>query len=228
MLPHIYTVLMPASPHELLPLCYNVTRYSSRAAMEHLRKAKGRGAHLSPPLTNGEVIKVLKTLPDDQPFGALEEGQKPLEFLRQLYLPLRQLFSTTTRPSQANCSRIQQITRHDLKVPESLSSRFCQWRNNPLGFWERLVETLPRYSDQPAAHRARIFLEGADALNFQLDNGRILRRFMAVSAYSLLRRAAPASSTDIRASHIAGFLEHIGLPQSKANIEKYGDILRRG
>lgn len=49
-------------------------------------------------LTNGEVVEILRTLLEDQPFGVLQ-GTKEREFFRQLYVPLRSLFNTTTSTS---------------------------------------------------------------------------------------------------------------------------------
>ncbi|KJZ70586.1 hypothetical protein HIM_10015 [Hirsutella minnesotensis 3608] len=191
-----------------------------------VRKGKNPHGKYYKPLTNGDVIMALNTLPESQLFGVFGEGDDKPEFLRELYLPLRHLFSKTTRASQANYNRIQQISI--LRIPEILSSRFCQWLEDPLQFWERLLEAVPRYSDQLPKDRARIFLEGAHALESQLEIGRIFRRFVAVSAIRLFTRANPTSSARIRTKHITEFIEQVGLPRTETNIEKYGDILRRG
>lgn len=188
-------------------------------------KAKKAKSKESKPFTNGDVVVALQTLPESQLFGVFNEGEEP-EFLRQIYLPLRQLFSKTTRASQANYARIKQISR--LRVPEILSSRFIGWLKDPLQFWERILEALPKYSDQPPKNRAKIFLEGVHALDSQLEIGRIFQRFAAVSASRLFKRANPTSAARIGTKHITGFLEHAGLENSEANIKKYGDILRRG
>lgn len=154
----------------------------------------------------------------------MEEGEEP-DFL-QLYLPLRQLFSKTTTISRANCARIQKI--NCLGVLQSLSDRFYLWHDDPLEFWERLVRKLPRYSDQKTEDRARIFLQGAAHLDAQIEDERILRRFVAVSAYRLFRRAFPTSQARIVTKNVEQFLNLVRLPSSTNDIEIYAGILRRG
>lgn len=177
-------------------------------------------------LTNGEVINFLKTLPEARPFGVFNNEEEKPEIFRQLYLPLRSLFTRTTTSSRANCSKIEQISC--LAVPDSLSRRFSRWLEDPLDFWETLLEALPRYSGRRAEDRARIFLEGAAHLDTQIDEQRILRRFVAVSAYRLFRRAILTSRTRILNSNIKAFLALVGLPTSETDVENYGDIIRRG
>ncbi|KJZ70803.1 hypothetical protein HIM_09816 [Hirsutella minnesotensis 3608] len=174
-------------------------------------------------ITNGDVIEFLKTLPVYNAFGVFD-GEQP-EFLRQIYLPLRQLFGQPSF-SRANYIKIQQIDR--LEVPNNISSRFHRWLEEPTDFWENLIDELPRYSQQEREDRARTFFESAALLDRQIDHQRILRRFVAVSAYRLFRRATPKSSTRILTANIHKFLHQVGLPSSKQDIETYGGIIRRG
>ncbi|KAJ5956887.1 hypothetical protein N7501_011166 [Penicillium viridicatum] len=108
--------------------------------------------------SNAEVIAVLKTLPKDGPF-AVADNQQKLEFLRQLYMPLRKLFSTTTTSSKANRDRVKSVDH--LEVLPTLHDRFPRFEKTPFEFWERLIESLPRYSEQADRNRAKNFLEGA-------------------------------------------------------------------
>ena len=177
----------------------------------------------SKPLTNGEVVEILKSFPENRPFGTLDDEP---EFLRQLYLPLHNVFKTTTTTSRANRTRIQKINR--LEVLQSLYCRFSQFEKDPLEFWERLIEALPQYSDQILAERARAFLQGAVQLDSKISEQRIFQRFVAVAAYNLFRRAIPTSETRILSKSVKEFLHHMGLPNSDGEISKYGDIIRRG
>lgn len=134
--------------------------------------------------SNGEVIAILKTLPEDRPFGVVDDNQK-LEFLRQLYVPLRRLFNTTTTTSKANRDRVKNVNH--LEVLQTLRDRFPRFDEDPLEFWERLIETLPRPSERAERDRAKAFLKGATQLDTNIEEQLILRRFMAVSAYKLFQ-----------------------------------------
>ncbi|PHH59602.1 hypothetical protein CDD81_2840 [Ophiocordyceps australis] len=175
------------------------------------------------PITNGEVIDILRRLPRQNPFG-LFDGEKP-DFLRQIYLPLHRLFG---RPSfsRTNFMKVQQITH--LEVPNSISNQFPRWLEKPLDFWENFTDELPRYSQEEIEARARAFLQSAALLERQIDNQRIFRRFVAVSAYRLFRRATPTSSTRILNSNIERFLNLVGFQDSETGFETYGSIIRRG
>jgi hypothetical protein len=96
-----------------------------------------------------------------------------------------------------------------------------------LEFWERLIKPLPQYSDQLQENRVRIFLQGAAQLDSNIEEQRILRRFVAVSAYNLFRRTFPTSShTRILDKQLERFLVTEGLPSSEHTI--CGEIIRRG
>lgn len=190
----------------------------------HHKSSSRSGQRESECLTNSEVVQILRSLPGDRPFGVLEEGETS-EFLRQLYLPLRSLFSTTTTTSQANRARIEQINQ--LEVPSRLQVRFSSFETDPLEFWERLVKPLPQYSDQLREKRARIFLQGAAQLDSNIEEQRILRRLVAVSAYNLFRRTFPTSShSRVLEKQLERFLFMVELPSSEHKI--CGDIIRRG
>lgn len=183
-------------------------------------------ANTAKSLTNGEVVEVLQTLPEDQPFGVLQ-GTETKDFFRQLYVPLRSLFNTTTSTSQASRAKICAISR--LEVLPSLQARFYEFEKDPLEFWERNVKALPRYSNLDAEDRARNFLEGAAQLDSNIEEQLILRRFVAVSAYSLFRRVFPNNPEDrVFNSNIEQFLTQMGLPNTEADTKKYGSIIRRG
>lgn len=175
--------------------------------------------------SNGDVISVLETLPKDRPFGVVDDNLK-LEFLRQLYVPLRRLFGTTTSRSKANIHRVQSINQ--LEVLQKLRDRFPQFKKDPFEFWERSVEALPQYSGQGKLDRARTFLEGAVQLDTNIDEQRILQRFVAVSAYKLFRRAIPTSESRVLVTSVKRFLVHTGLSVSNCDIETYSNIIRRG
>ncbi|KAJ5971809.1 uncharacterized protein N7479_001727 [Penicillium vulpinum] len=175
--------------------------------------------------SNGEVIAVLKTLPKDGPFAVADDTQK-LEFLRQLYVPLRRLFGTTTTRSKANHDRVKSVDR--LEVLPTLHDRFSRFEENPFEFWERLIEPLPRYSEQADRNRAKTFLEGAAQLDTNIDEQRILRRFVAVSAYKLFKRAIPSSGSRVANKSVERFLTGVGLSISDNDVDKFGDIIRRG
>ncbi|CAI7643606.1 unnamed protein product [Penicillium palitans] len=175
--------------------------------------------------SNGDVIAVLKTLPKDHPFGVVDDKQK-LEFLRQLYVPLRRLFNTTTTSSKANRDRVKSINH--LEVLQTLRDRFPRFEENPFEFWESPIESLPRYSEQAERNRAKTFLEGAAQLDNNIDEQRILRRFVAVSAYKLFRRAIPTSESRVVTTSVKRFLIRAGLSISDDDVDKYGDIIRRG
>ncbi|KAI9923423.1 hypothetical protein ASPWEDRAFT_304204 [Aspergillus wentii DTO 134E9] len=176
------------------------------------------------PLTNGEVMNVLRKLPPTQPFGSFEKNEDR-EFFRKLYLPLRKAFTTTTSSSQTNCSRVCRIDQ--LEVLPSLQARFSEFEKDPLQFWENIAKTLPKYSGLETQNRARTFLEGAAQLEANIEEQRILRRFVALSAYNLFRRAFPMASNDrVYDSNVKKFLTRVGLP--KENYNEYGDIIRRG
>ncbi|PYI02924.1 hypothetical protein BO78DRAFT_432506 [Aspergillus sclerotiicarbonarius CBS 121057] len=179
-------------------------------------------------ITNGEVIQILQTFPDKQAFGDLKDDQRPekLEFLRELYGPLRDLFGTTTTCSRANRTRITRIV--SLEIPKSLHVRFPQFEKDPLEFWERLVENLPQYSKQNVGNRARTFLESAAQLDVIMDEQRILRRFVAVSVYRLFQRAIPTSGARVLNKNVEQFLKNLNIPNTEEDINKYGDIIRRG
>jgi hypothetical protein len=177
-------------------------------------------------LSNGEVIAILKTLPEDRPFGVVDDKQK-LEFLRQLYVPLRRLFNTTTTSSKANRDRVKNV--NSLEVLQILHDRFPRFEENPFEFWESLIEPLPRYSEESERNRAKTFLEGAAQLDTNIDEQRILRRFVAVSAYKLFRRAIPTSESRVVTTSVKRFLLRAGIAISENDdVDKYGDIIRRG
>lgn len=178
-------------------------------------------------LTNREAIEFLGTLPQNHPFGVPENDEKR-EFLRRLYVPLRDLFSTSTTPSRANRTRVLGISR--LEVLKSLAERFQDFETDPLDFWERLSKALPQYA-KPGANRAKIFLEGAVQLDTNIQEQLILQRFVSVASYKLFRRAIPASGTRIMPETLKGFLIHVGICSSESedeDIHKYGDIIKRG
>ena len=192
-----------------------------------MARRKERTSSSSRCITNGEVIKFLQTLPEDHTFGTLQEGEEEKqEFLRQLYLPLHSIFKTSTTKSQANRSRIQKISR--LEVLQSLSNRFPQFERDPWEFWERLITSLPPYSEQTIETRAQVFLQGAAQLDCTLWEQRILQRFIAVSAYSLFRRAIPTSGARVLTTNIEKFLVDVGLQNVPNATEIYGKIIRRG
>ncbi|KAL2695835.1 hypothetical protein AAEP93_003135 [Penicillium crustosum] len=177
--------------------------------------------HFQPPVpqnndpggpSNGEVIAVLKTLPQDGLFAVADDKQKR-EFLRQLYVPLRRLFSTTTTRSNANHDRVKSVDH--LEVLPTLHDRFPRFEENPFEFWERLIESLPRYSEQTDR-------------NTNIDEQRILRRFVAVSTYKLFRRATPTSESRVVKTSVERFLTRAGLSISENDVDKFGDIIRRG
>lgn len=174
-------------------------------------------------MTNSEVVQILRSLPRGRPFGDLEEGE-PLEFLRRLYLPLHSLFSITTTTSQANRERIEQINH--LEVPSRLQDQFSSFETDPLEFWERLIKPLPQYSDQLPENSARIFLQGAAQLDSNIEEQRILRRFVAVSTYNLFRRTFPTSShTRGLEKQLERFLFMLELPSSESKYAaKLSDI----
>jgi hypothetical protein len=179
-------------------------------------------------LTNGEAIEFLRTLPQNHPFGVLENDEKR-EFLRRLYVPLRDLFSTSTTPSRANRTRVLGISR--LEVLKSLAERFQGFETDPLEFWERLSKALPQYAKHGAENRAKIFLEGAVQLDTNIQEQLILQRFVSVASYKLFRRAIPASDTRIMPESLKRFLIHVGICSSESgheDIRKYGDIIKRG
>lgn len=123
------------------------------------------------PLTNRDVILWLQTLPENRPFGASEDRESS-EFLRQLYIPLRSLFGTSTKTSQANRARIEKINK--LTVPHRLLNRFTSFQQDPLEFWERLVLELPKYSGQEQKARSRTFLQGVAQLDSNIEEQRVL------------------------------------------------------
>ncbi|KAM4066716.1 hypothetical protein HRG_012150 [Hirsutella rhossiliensis] len=160
------------------------------------------------PITNGEVIEFLKTLPRQNPFGFFD-GEKP-GFLRQIYLPLRQVFGQPSF-SRANFLKIQQITH--LEIPNSISSHFPRWLEKPIDFWENFIDELPRYSQEKIEDRARTFLQSAALLDKQIDHQRIFRRFTFQTSDSKI---------------INPDLEHKHPDISPSDIEIYGSIIRRG
>lgn len=180
-------------------------------------------------LTNGEAIEFLSTLPQNHPFGIPENDEKR-EFLRRLYFPLRDLFSTSTTSSRANRTRVLEISRFE--VLESLAQRFRVFETDPLEFWERLSEALPQYDKHGAEKRAKTFLEGAVQLDTNIQEQLILQRFVSVAAYKLFRRAMPSSGTRIMPESLRRFLMHVGICYSGScegeDIDKYGDIIKRG
>ncbi|GLA78622.1 hypothetical protein AtubIFM55763_011636 [Aspergillus tubingensis] len=180
-------------------------------------------------LTNGEAIEFLSTLPQNHPFGIPENDEKR-EFLRRLYFPLRDLFSTSTTSSRANRTRVLEISRFE--VLESLAQRFRVFETDPLEFWERLSEALPQYDKHGAEKRPKTFLEGAVQLDTNIQEQLILQRFVSVAAYKLFRRAMPSSGTRIMPESLRRFLMHVGICYSGScegeDIDKYGDIIKRG
>lgn len=179
-------------------------------------------------LTNGQVIEFLRTLPENHPFAVPENDEKR-KFLRQLYVPLRDLFSTTTTSSRANRTRVLAISH--LEVLKSLHARFPDFEADPLEFWERLTEALPQYSEDGADNRAKIFLESAVQLDTNIQEQLILQRFVSLAAYRLFQRAIPTSGTRIMPETLKRFLIHVGIWSSDCGDQdlcKYGEIIKRG
>lgn len=161
------TAKPPGLQSRVTCLGYPLLRYDiapSHFSVYHPIMACIQQHHFQPPVpqnndpggpSNGEVIAVLKTLPQDGLFAVADDKQKR-EFLRQLYVPLRRLFSTTTTRSNANHDRVKSVDH--LEVLPTLHDRFPRFEENPFEFWERLIESLPRYSEQTDRSRAKTFL----------------------------------------------------------------------
>lgn len=179
-------------------------------------------------LTNSDVLKALRNLPKEQPFGQAEETETK-ELLLVVYKQLHRQFGKTTSSSQAHRAMITQLP--SLVVIPSFDHDFPKFEKSPWLFWEGTVKKLPPYGSQPMKDRAAIFLTGAAQLASNIEDQLILRRFVAISAYHLFLQAFPRKDnigSRIYTSNIKKFLALLGLPQEDADITTYGDIIRRG
>lgn len=175
-------------------------------------------------LTPAKAIQILQRLTQDESFARLDAQNR--EIIRPLYDSLRKLFSTTTTVSQANRVRVLRLER--LELVGSLQARFSQFEEDPLAFWNGLTLGLPQYGLEEPKIRAKSFLERAAQLESTVQEQLVLRRFVAVAAFKLFRRAIPTVNHQIPKQALARFLDQVGISSSESNIEKYGYLLKRG
>lgn len=177
-------------------------------------------------LTIAHVVEFLSCFPQDDLFETLSNKEEAVEFLQQLYVPLRSVFakrgsssSSRSNGSAANCKRIKSITKPE--IPESISSRFPEWRATPNKFWEQAfeeasIESVRSIEKQHRKDVLRIFLTKAFLQAPQLERQLIHNRFVCVSIYQSFSRLFPADR--ILEGNVEKFLDYAGVSREDTSL----------
>jgi hypothetical protein len=175
-------------------------------------------------LSNREVIEKLKTLPEDEPFGCVQNNDEDTRNLLQtLYDPLKRLFAPASNSSKATSQQIRNIK----KIEISHRNHFPEFKKNELSFWENDIENL-RYFNEKDERKVYAFFKSACRTDKNVTDLLILRRFVDLATYKLYRRAFP-EITLVRETRVKELLKLAGgsNPDEK-EILNLCDIIRRG
>lgn len=175
-------------------------------------------------MLNRQVIEKLKTRPEDETFGCVENVDKETRtFYQELYDALKKSFTLSSTSSRANSQQIENIENIEI----SHRDRFSEYKHNKLAFWEFEVENLSYFNEQSQTD-AKAFLKSACRLNQNVNDLSIVRRFVDVATYKLYRRAFPGNENISKAkAKELWTLVHVSNPD-ETEISDLCDILRRG